>query len=92
MDLAPEEFKASTFGTYYLIRDVIVSIAAYTSAFLWNMDPAMNFFTAAAFGIIGTLFFAFFGKEKIKSPKILENGNDSESNNDIMKEAFNGVN
>jgi len=72
MDLAPEDYKASTFGTYYLIRDVIVSIAAFSSALLWNVNPAVNFFTAAGFGLIGTLFFAFFGKEKRKE-KIAKN-------------------
>jgi len=63
MDLAPENAKASTFGTYYLMRDVIVSIAAFTSAFLWNIAPAVNFFVAAGFGIIGTTLFIVFGKD-----------------------------
>ncbi|MDT3695267.1 MAG: hypothetical protein ROY99_02675 [Ignavibacterium sp.] len=39
MDLAPEDAKAETFGTYYLFRDVVVSIAALSSAFLWNISP-----------------------------------------------------
>lgn len=29
MDLAPEDKKAGVFGLYYLIRDVIVSTAAF---------------------------------------------------------------
>lgn len=61
--LAPEGSKASTFGTYYLLRDVVVSIAALSSAFLWNISPATNFLTATAFGIIGTLIFILFGKD-----------------------------
>jgi MFS family permease len=36
MDLAPEDRKAATFGIYYLIRDVVVSIAAFGGAFLWD--------------------------------------------------------
>jgi MFS family permease len=36
MDLAPEGKKASTFGHYYLVRDVIVSIAAFGGAILWD--------------------------------------------------------
>ena len=36
MDLAPEGKKASTFGLYYLIRDVIVSVAAFGGALLWD--------------------------------------------------------
>lgn len=63
MDLAPEDAKARTFGAYYLIRDVVVTMAALSSAWLWNISPAANFLTAAAFGAIGTLVFAVFGKD-----------------------------
>lgn len=62
--LAPEGNKASVFGTYYLVRDVIVSIAALSSAFLWNISPETNFLTAALFGVIGTTVFIIFGKDK----------------------------
>ncbi len=68
MDLAPENAKASTFGTYYLIRDVIVSAAALSSAYLWNISPKANFMTAFACGIAGTLLFIMFGKD-LKSGK-----------------------
>ena len=64
MDLAPEDAKASVFGTYYLIRDVIVSIAAFGGAFLWELNPKINFFTAAAFGLLGTIYFTFMVKSK----------------------------
>lgn len=63
MDLAPEDKKAGMFGTYYLIRDVIVSIAAFGGAYLWTLSPAVNFLTAFCFGIMGTSFFFFFGKD-----------------------------
>lgn len=63
MDLAPENMKAATFGTYYLIRDVIVSLAAFCSAFLWQISPEVNFLTASAFGAIGTILFALWGKD-----------------------------
>jgi MFS family permease len=63
MDLAPEGAKASTFGTYYLVRDVIVSGAALSSATLWNISPAVNFLTAFCFGVAGTVLFAFLGKD-----------------------------
>jgi MFS family permease len=36
MDLAPDGRKAATFGLYYLIRDIIVSIAAFGGALLWD--------------------------------------------------------
>jgi len=68
LDLAPKDAKASTFGTYYLIRDVIVSMAAFSAGFLWNISPKVNFMTAFGFGLAGTIFFLVFGKgkEKIK--------------------------
>ncbi len=87
MDLAPDGRKAATFGIYYLIRDVIVSIAAFSGALLWDSStaefivdkigigqsllpffkafasPTTNFLVAFAFGLLGTLFFAFFGQD-----------------------------
>ncbi len=36
MDLAPEDKKASTFGFYYLVRDIVVSFAAFGGALLWD--------------------------------------------------------
>lgn len=63
MDLAPEDRKAGMFGLYYLIRDVVVSVAAFGGAFLWEVSPATNFAAAAAFGAIGTLWFAFRGRD-----------------------------
>jgi len=62
MDLAPEGKKAGTFGAYYLVRDVVVSLAAFGGAFLWNVSPAANFLTAFGFGLLGTAYFAVFGK------------------------------
>jgi MFS family permease len=49
MDLAPEDKKAATFGVYYLIRDVIVSLAAFGGALLW--DPASLQSVASFLGI-----------------------------------------
>jgi MFS family permease len=63
MDLAPEGKKAGTFGAYYLARDVIVSVAAFGGAFLWNISPTANFLAAFGFGLLGTLYFALFGKD-----------------------------
>ncbi len=63
MDLAKEDAKARTFGTYYLIRDVVVSIAALSSAFLWNISPQTNLMVAFGFGLVGTILFAIYGKE-----------------------------
>ena len=63
MDLASEGAKAETFGTYYLLRDVVVAIAALSSAFLWNISPFTNFITAFICGLIGTIWFAVWGKD-----------------------------
>jgi MFS family permease len=87
MDLAPEGKKASTFGVYYLLRDVVVSVAAFGGALLWDAStatrlieglgvgqsllpwiesvtsPTTNFLVAFGFGLLGTIYFAFFGKD-----------------------------
>jgi MFS family permease len=63
MDLAPENCKAGMFGLYYLIRDVFVSFAAFGGAFLWQISPAANFFSAFCFGLLGTLAFALWGRD-----------------------------
>lgn len=63
MDLAPPDRKAAYFGVYYLLRDVIVSFAALAGGALWAIDPTLNLWTAAAFGTLGTLRFAYFGRD-----------------------------
>jgi len=68
MDLAPEDRKAGMFGLYYLIRDVIVSVAAFSAGFLWNVSPRTNFLAAFAFGVLGTIWFALRGKDLTAEP------------------------
>jgi len=63
LDLAPEDRKAGTFGLYYLVRDVVVSLAAFGGAFLWRASPALNLWVATGFGLLGTLYFAAFGRD-----------------------------
>jgi MFS family permease len=63
MDLSPDSCKAGMFGLYYLIRDVIVAVAALGGAFLWQISPQTNLITAFVFGIIGTVGFALFGQD-----------------------------
>ncbi len=63
MDLAPEGRKAAMFGLYYLLRDVVVSVAAFGGAFLWIISPTVNFLAAFAFGVAGTTWFILFGKD-----------------------------
>ncbi len=63
LDLAPNERKAAMFGLYYLIRDVVVSIAAFGGALLWMVDPAVNFYGASLFGALGTIWFILKGED-----------------------------
>ena len=63
MDLAPEDRKAGVFGLYYLIRDVIVSLAAFGGAFLWQINPRVNLVAAFVFGALGTIWFALRGRD-----------------------------
>ena len=63
MDLAPEDRKAGVFGLYYLIRDTVVSIAAFGGAFLWRSSPRLNLLSAFAFGALGTIWFAVRGRD-----------------------------
>jgi MFS family permease len=63
MDLAPENCEAGMFGLYYLLRDVVVSVAAFGGAFLWVISPTTNFLVAFSFGIIGTIGFAVLGAD-----------------------------
>ncbi len=58
IDLAVPGREAATFGTYYLVRDCVVAIAAFGGAFLWLINPQVNFLVAAGFGLIGTLLWA----------------------------------
>lgn len=62
--LAPDGSKASTFGTYYLLRDIVVSIVSLSSAYLWNISPNVNFITAGCLGLVGTLIFIIYGKDE----------------------------
>jgi len=67
MDLAPDDQKAPMFGLYYLLRDVIVSLAAFSAWRLWEISPATNFLVAFGFGVAGTLWFALRGRD-LQSP------------------------
>lgn len=63
MDLAPEDRKAGMFGFYYLVRDTIVSLAAFGGAFLWSIRPEVNLLVAFGFGLLGTSWFAARGRD-----------------------------
>ena len=63
MDLAPENRKAGMFGLYYLLRDVVVSLAAFGGAYLWIIDPEVNLLVAFGFGVLGTCWFSWKGRD-----------------------------
>jgi MFS family permease len=49
------ERRGQMIGTYYLVRDLIVSSGAILGAYLWTLGPRVNFLGAAALGIAGTI-------------------------------------
>ncbi len=51
------ERRGQMIGTYYLVRDLIVSSGAILGAYLWTLGPRVNFLGAAALGIVGTIFY-----------------------------------
>jgi MFS family permease len=51
------ERRGQMIGSYYLVRDLIVSAGAILGAYLWKLGPALNFLGAAAFGAAGTIFY-----------------------------------
>jgi len=69
MELAPEGRKAAVFGLYYLLRDMAVTLAAFGGAFLWMISPAVNFITAFAFGLIGSIGYAIWGRDISPDPQ-----------------------
>ena len=68
MDLAPEGRKAAMFGLYYLVRDVLVAFAAFGGALLWSVSPELNLKVAFGFGVLGTIWFAWRGRDLAASP------------------------
>ncbi|MBN1980907.1 MAG: MFS transporter, partial [Chitinivibrionales bacterium] len=77
MDLAPEDKKAGMFGLYYLLRDVIVSAAAFGGALLWKIGPEVNLLCAFGFGVVGTLWFALFGTDVSSQQPLSPSGKNS---------------
>lgn len=57
IDYCESQRRGQMVGAYYLVRDLIVSIAAILGAYLWKLGPGLNFLGAAVFGIAGTIFY-----------------------------------
>lgn len=54
---ARPEFRARTYGAYYLIRDCIVTGGSFLGALLWSISPQANFIGAAMCGVLGAVWF-----------------------------------
>jgi MFS family permease len=50
--------RGQMIGAYYLARDLPVSAGAFLGASLWKLSPAINLFSAAGLGLLGTLLYA----------------------------------
>ena len=57
---ATPEFRARTYGAYYLIRDCTVTSGSFLGAWLWSVSPSANFIGAAVCGALGTIWFWWF--------------------------------
>ncbi len=57
---ARPELRARTYGAYYLIRDCVVTSGSFLGAWLWSLDPRINFIGAAVCGAFGTIWFWWF--------------------------------
>ena len=52
-----ERRRGQMIGAYYLIRDLLVSVAALLGAALWKFGPQVNFLSATAVGALGTIYY-----------------------------------
>jgi MFS family permease len=68
----PDALRGRMVGAYYLIRDLIVTAGAFLGAALWKIGPAANFWTAAALGAAGTVFYVLTCKPKPSSDHELD--------------------
>lgn len=63
LDFAKGDQQGTLYGAYYMIRDVIVSLAAFVGGLLWTISPQLNLSIAFSFGLIGTGYFLKYCKE-----------------------------
>ena len=54
---APEAARAQTVGAYYLVRDSTVTAGSLVGAILWNIGPAVNFWSAFSVGVAGIVIY-----------------------------------
>jgi MFS family permease len=58
VDLVQPSLRARSIGLYYLIRSVTIAPAAVLGGLLWEIAPALPFWTAGAIGCVGVAVFA----------------------------------
>jgi MFS family permease len=61
VDLAAENRRGETVGVYYLIRGLCVAAAPLLGGALWTISPQLTFGVAAGLGILGALWYSWFG-------------------------------
>jgi len=54
---APAAVRGQVIGAYYLVRDTVVTVGSFIGAVLWKFGPTVNFTSAAALGMAGTLLY-----------------------------------
>ena len=76
IDYSEPQRRGQMVGTYYLVRDLIVSVAAILGAYMWHLEPKLNLLGAAAFGVAGTVFYVRGVRQarRTESPLILFSG------------------
>ena len=57
VDLAEPTLRARSIGLYYLIRSLAIAPAAFVGGLLWQLTPALPFWTAGAIGLVGVIVF-----------------------------------
>jgi predicted MFS family arabinose efflux permease len=64
IQLSPQERRAETIGSYYLLRDVAVTAGSLVGSFLWSIGPEANFLSACALGAAGTVVYWLVAKDR----------------------------
>ena len=65
VELSPKDAAARSVGVYYAVRDSIAACAALLGGLLWQISPTVNLWTAAGFGLTGTLVYLAVGKTTV---------------------------
>ncbi|MFN8547281.1 MAG: MFS transporter [Candidatus Eisenbacteria bacterium] len=72
-ELGQPGVEARSLGAYYLMRDLTVSIGAFAGGLLWTRGPGWNLWVAFGCGVIGSIYFALFGRGVSHEPATASN-------------------